>query len=96
MAGHDSFATRLTAAGAVSGGRARLHSIHWVGAAGAGTITLTDGNGGASLATFDIPAGATLSGQIYVGEENGILAINSLYCSVMSAGSATFIYSGIK
>lgn len=96
MAGSDSFATRLAAAGAISGGRARLQSIHWVGAVGAGTITLTNGNGGTTLASFDIPAGVTTSGQIYIGEDSGILAITSLYCSVMSAAFATFIYSGVK
>lgn len=86
MATYDQQAARVTATGAVTDRRSRVHSIHWVGVAGAGQVTLTDGNGGSTKLVFDTPAGASNSGQIYIGEESGLLFQSSVYCSAITAG----------
>ena len=85
--------TRVTAGStAVTTGRARLISVSWVGAAGAGRITLTNGSGGTTLFDIDTPAGAGNSGQVFVCEASGILFPTSLFCSTMSAGFCTVFY----
>ena len=85
-------ALRVTVAGAVTTGRGRLCSVSWVGAVAAGRITFTDGNGGATKVDFDTPAGVTTSGQVFIGEQTGILFRNSIYCSTMSAGFMTAFF----
>lgn len=86
MGAYDQRAARVTAAGAVTDRPSRLHSFTWVGAAGAGTLTFTDGNGGATVATYDIPAGVTTSGQTFIAEDSGLKFHASIYCSVITAG----------
>jgi len=86
MSDMDQRSTRITATGAVTTSRTRLHSIWWTGIAGVGTIAFSDGVGGTVLCTFDIPAGASGSGQIYVGEVGGILFRSGLACSTITAG----------
>jgi hypothetical protein len=84
---------RITAsATAVTTGRGRLISIHWVGAAGAGRLTFSDGNGGTTLVDIDTPAGVTASGQVYIGEDQGVTFRASIYCTTMTAGFCTAFF----
>lgn len=86
-------ALRLTAsATAVTTGRGRLVSLSWVGAAAAGRLTFTNGNGGTTLVDVDIPAGVTASGQVFIGEETGVLFNVNIYCSTMTAGFCTAFF----
>lgn len=94
MASYDQTSTRVTATGAVTSTRARVHSIYFVGAAGAGRITLTDGNGGTTRIDIDVPAssGATPM-HVYIGEENGVLFKSGIYCSTLGTSAATIFYT---
>jgi len=86
MAEFDQRNARVTATGAVTNQRSRIHSITWTGIAGVGTITFTDGNGGSQICTFDTPAGAGGSGQFFIGEQSGFLFRTGIFCSVITAG----------
>lgn len=94
MSANDQRSVRITATGAVTTARTRLCSVYFQGAAGAGRITITDGNGGATLFDIDTPAGVTFATQVFVGEEFGIVARNGLYCSTLGATAATIFFSG--
>ena len=86
MGAFDQRVARVTASAAVTNSRSRIHSVAWTGVAGASQVTFTDGNGGATVAVFDFPAGAGGSGQIYIAEESGILFHSSIFCSAITAG----------
>lgn len=86
MGAFDQRVARVTAAGAVTDRYSRIHSVAWTGIAGASQVTFTDGNGGSTVAVFDFPAGAGGSGQIYIGEDSGVVFRNSIYCSAITAG----------
>jgi hypothetical protein len=66
--------------------------VSWVGAAGAGRLTFSNGNGGTTLVDIDTPAGATTSGQVFIGEETGVLFNSSIYCTTMTAGFCTAFF----
>lgn len=94
MSMFDQRSTRVTGTGAVTTARARLHSVSFPGAVGAGRITLTDGNGGATLFDIDIPAGSGASFcTLYLGEESGIVFRSSIYCSTLGTSALTLFYT---
>jgi len=94
MSQFDQTSTRITATGAVTTGRARLHSVYFVGAASAGRITLTDGDGGTVRFDIDIPAGSGASSTpIYIGEESGIVFRSSIWCSTIGTTAVTLFYT---
>ena len=94
MSQFDQTSTRITATGAVTTGRARLHSVYYVGAASAGRITLTDGNGGTTRFDIDIPAGSgAVPMALYLGEESGIVFKDSIYCSTIGTTAVTLFYT---
>ena len=59
----------ITATGDVTSVPARILSMYIVGAASAGSVVLKDSSGGATLATINTPAGATLTQNIDFGSE---------------------------
>ena len=62
--------------------RSRIRAITIFGSA-AGALTITDGNGGATLVTQKFPAGFN---GVYIPDD-GILATNGVYVSAISGAS---------
>ena len=91
MANSDVKAKRLTGTGAASLGRNRLRQIQVLtSAAGAGRLTLTDGNGGATVLDIDFLAsdshsvnipgeGCLFTDDLYVGTLTNITALTVFY-----------------
>lgn len=72
---------RLTATGASALGRSRIAAINVVTGAGAGRVTITSGNGGATLLDLDTAASAT---QYFLLPEGGILSDADPYISTLT------------
>lgn len=90
MAGSDVKAKRVTGTGALSIGRARLrHVTALVSSAGAGRLTITDGNGGATL--LDVDFSADLSHTVDIPDE-GILSVSDPYVSAATNLTAATIF----
>lgn len=73
-------------------GRARIKGIYAVCGAGAGSVTITDGDGGNTLFTLNTPTAAN-AGSVYMlipGE--GILADNAVYGTVVNTASTVIFY----
>ncbi len=90
MANSDVRAKRLTGAGAASTGRARLRQIQALIGGSAGRLTLTDGNGGATILDLDftqdqthsvnIPdEGVLFTSDIHVGTATNVTALTIFY-----------------
>ena len=88
----DVSSKRITAAGAVTDRRTRVVAVSAVGAAGAGRITLTDGNGGTTLLDCDIPLGTGQTLSLYIGDD-GIVFRSSVYAATVTATGVTVFYS---
>lgn len=74
------------------GFRARIKGIYAVCGATAGSVVITDGNGGNTLLTVNTPSVAD-AGSIYVlVPDQGILADNGLYGTVTNTASITIFY----
>lgn len=79
MLAADSKAKRVTGTGSLATGRARIAGVNvLVSNAGAGRLTITDGNGGATL--LDLDFGANASDHVVTGGD-GILASTDIYIS---------------
>ena len=90
MANSDVKSKRLTGTGGASVGRARLRQVQVLTAAGAGRLTLTDGNGGSTVVDLDFLAsdshsvnipdeGLLFTSDIYVGTATNITAMTIFY-----------------
>ena len=89
MAGSDVKTKRLTAVGSAAVGPARIRQIQVLTEAGAGRLTITDGNGGATALDIDfkqndshsinIPDDGIRVSDIYVSVETNITAITVFY-----------------
>ena len=90
MANSDVKAKRLTGTGAASVGRARLRQIQVLTGGSAGRLTLTDGNGGATVLDIDflqsdshsvnIPdEGILFTSDIHVGTATNVTAMTIFY-----------------
>lgn len=92
MAGSDVKAKRLAGTGAASVGRARLRQVYvTVNNTGAGRLTITDGDGGATL--FDVDLSTNLTHSVEIPDE-GIVATSDLYVSAFTNIDAiTILYS---
>lgn len=88
----DASSTRVTGIGMVRNGRGRVFAISAVGAAGAGRITLQDGNGGPTLIDCDIPIGTGQTLSLYIGED-GVRFQSGIYASAVTATGVTIFYS---
>jgi hypothetical protein len=89
MAGSDVKAKRLTATGSASVGPARIRQIQVLTTTGAPRLTITDGNGGATVLDLDflasdshsvnIPAEGIRVEDIYVSAFTAITALTVFY-----------------
>lgn len=79
MAASDVKSKRVTTTGALSVGRARLRMVvATTSSAGAGRLTLTDGNGGDTIMDVDMVSSTTHN--FYIPEE-GMLFTSDIYVS---------------
>lgn len=90
MAGSDIKAKRVTGTGAVGIGRARIkHITALVNNTGAGRLTITDGNGGATILDVDLEANAFATIDI---PDEGILSANDPHVSAATNITAATIF----
>jgi hypothetical protein len=89
MANSDVKTKRLTATGAASLGRNRLRQIQVLTGAGAGRLTLTDGNGGATVLDIDFLASDSHSVNI---PDDGCLFTDDLYVATLTNITAMTIF----
>ena len=89
MANSDVKTKRLTGTGAASVGRARLRQIQVLTGAGAGRLTLSDGNGGSTV--LDIDFLATDSHSVNIPDE-GILFTDDIYIATATNVTAMTIF----
>ena len=75
---------------AVTSYRARVKAIALTFTASAGVITITDGNGGATIFTYTPPAAVGSMYMLIPGE--GLLCINGIYVTNGTGTSATVFY----
>lgn len=72
--------------------RTRIKAIYATCGASAGSVVITDGNGGSTLLTLNTPTAAN-AGSIYMlVPDQGILAENGLYGTVTNTASVTVFY----
>lgn len=92
MANSDVKLKRLTGTGAASVGRARLRKVSvLVSNVGPGRLTLTDGNGGATV--FDVDFGTDGSHTLMI-PDNGTLFEDDIYVSAATNITAlTILYA---
>jgi hypothetical protein len=88
--------TILTASGNIFAGPARVLGIYYVSDTTAGSIEITDGNGGTSLAKFATPLGAAVASQeipYYISiPGDGIRCETNPYAVLINVNKVTFIY----
>jgi hypothetical protein len=89
MANSDVKTKRLTGTGAASIGRSRLRQVQVLTAAGAGRLTLTDGNGGATVLDIDFLASDSHSVNI---PDEGVLFTTDFYVSTATNITAMTIF----
>lgn len=73
-------------------GHVRVKAVYLISGASAGSLVITDGSGGTTLATFNTPTAVT-EGSVYLllpGE--GVLATTGVYGTLTNVASATLIY----
>ena len=88
MADSDVKSKRITATGSVGVGPARIRQIQLKTAAGTPRLTITDGNGGATVLDLDFNASTTHSVNI---PSNGI-RVSDIYVSTLTNIDAVTIF----
>jgi len=73
-------------------GRVRVKGVYIVSGASAGSVVITDGNGGATLATINTPTAANAGNTYLLLPGEGVLARTGVYGTVTNVASATVIY----
>ena len=87
----DVQSAKATANGSIFGAPARVKSIYYVGASGAGSITLK--NGGASgTSTIVIDTAASAYGNVIVPGD-GVLFTTNVYANLVNITSLTVFYA---
>ena len=89
MANSDVKSKRLTGTGGASVGRARLRQVQVLTAAGAGRLTLTDGNGGSTVLDLDFLASDSHSVNI---PDEGLLFTDDVYIATATNITAMTIF----
>jgi hypothetical protein len=89
MAGSDVSAKRVTGTGSLAIGPARIRQIQVLTGAGAGRLTITDGDGGATILDIDFLASDSHSVNI---PESGIRATSDIFVSVATNVSALTVF----
>lgn len=82
-----------TQANADIGFRTRIKGIYYTNGATAGSIVITDGQGGATLLSLDTPAAANADGLYMLVPDQGILAENGLYGTLTNVASVVLFYA---
>ena len=72
--------------------RTRLKGLYCTNGVSAGSVVITDGNGGATLLTVNTPAAANADGVYFLIPDQGILAENGLYGTVTNTASIVLFY----
>ncbi len=72
--------------------RTRIKAIYAVCGASAGSVVITDGNGGNTLLTMETPTVANAGSVYFLVPDQGILAENGLYGTVTNTASITIFY----
>jgi hypothetical protein len=72
--------------------RTRIKAIYAVCGASAGSVVITDGNGGNTLLTVNTPAVADAGSVYFLVPDQGILAENGLYGTVTNTASTVIFY----
>jgi hypothetical protein len=88
MAGSDVKAKRLTATGSVGVGPARIRQIQVLTTTGTPRLTITDGNGGATVLDLDFLASDSHSVNI---PSDGI-RVSDIYVSAFTACTAVTVF----
>lgn len=90
MAGSDIKAKRLTGTGAVGIGRSRIRQVQVLtSAGGAGRLTITDGDGGATILDIDFAVSDSHSINI---PDDGVLSTTDPYVSVATNITAITVF----
>lgn len=72
--------------------RTRVKGIYATCGTNAGSVVLTDGNGGNTLLTLNTPTVADAGTVYFLVPDQGILAENGLYGTVTNTASITIFY----
>lgn len=72
--------------------RTRIKGVYAVCGASAGSVVITDGNGGATLLTVNTPTAANAGSVYFLLPDQGILAENGLYATVTNTASTVIFY----
>ena len=72
--------------------RTRIKGVYAVCGTSAGSVVITDGNGGNTLLTVDTPTVANAGSVYFLVPDQGILAENGLYGTVTNTASITIFY----
>lgn len=81
-----------TQSNADCGFRTRIKGIYAVCGTSAGSIVITDGNGGNTLLTINTPAVADAGSVYFLVPDQGVLAENGLYGTVTNTASTVIFY----
>lgn len=72
--------------------RTRIKGIYYTNGVGAGSVVITDGQGGNTLLTLNTPAAVNADAVYVLVPDQGILAENGLYGTVVNTASITIFY----
>ena len=89
MSNSDVRAKRMTGTGAAATGRARLRQVQVLTGGSAGRLTLTDGNGGATILDLDFTQSQTHSVNI---PDEGVLFTTDIHVTTASNITALTIF----
>jgi len=73
-------------------GRVRIKAIYTVNGASAGSVVISDGDGGTTLITLNTPAVANDGSSYLLLPGEGILASSAVYGTVTNTASTVVIY----
>lgn len=88
MSGSDTLAKRVTGTGSVGVGPARVRGFQVTTGGGAGRLTITQGNGGATA--IDIDFGANTSDSVFIPDEG--VRVSDIYVSALTNITAVTIF----
>jgi hypothetical protein len=72
--------------------RTRIKGVYAVCGTDAGSVVITDGNGGNTLLTVNTPTVANAGSVYFLVPDQGILAENGLYATVTNTASTVIFY----
>ena len=72
--------------------RTRLKGLYCTNGASEGSVVITSGSGGETLLTVNTPAAANADGVYFLIPDQGILAENGLYGTVVNTASIVLFY----